>query len=300
MTLLIHPGFHKTGTTFLQECVFSDERIFGSLMSHQEVHDHLVGPHDLQFDPEPVRLILADRMSQLSAQAAGVLSSEILCGTMFSGAKDSVSIAQRLHAIAPSARVLFTVRRQDELLRSVYLQYVKRGGRKTLQDFLEYRTEPGFHWFNLSILEFDRLVQYYASAFGDDRVLVLPQELMKESRTHFLELLFHFAQVEGDPASRSYSGTRGKSPPVSGIPLMRFANGFRQTPLNPEAFSGLSKVANKLISLAYRYEPGKVDVDQAMVAQIRDVTEGRFAVSNKLLQRFVPVPLEGYGYEVAN
>ena len=267
-------------------------------MSHEEVHRQIVGPHDLFFDPQPVRSLLAERSTRQGSGAVGVLSSEILSGTMFGGARDSVSLANRLKAIAPSAKIVFTIRKQDKLLSSIYLQYVKRGGRKTFEKFIQYSPEPGFHWFDSSLLEFDRLILFYESLFGEGNVLVLPQELLRENRQAFLAYLFAFVDAEGDPTSLSYSGSRGASPPASGIPLMRLANAFRQTPLNPEGFQTFSPLANMMISIAYRYKLGKGASDRALASQVSSVATGQYGASNARIQQFVPVDLAAFGYEL--
>ena len=299
MAILIHPGFHKTGTTYLQECVFSEQQGFAPLMSHQEVHDLIVRPHDLQFDPEPARLLLDAKIEKATPTSTKVISSEILSGTMFTGSRDSSVIAKRLSLIAPSAKILFTVRRQNSLIRSVYLQYVKRGGRKSVQEFLDYRPEPGFHWFNYGILEFDLLVSYYARLFGDENVLVLPQELLRQDRGKFLAYLFAFCGSDADPSSASFAGTKGKSPPVSGVPLMRFANTFRKAPLNPEGPGGFSWLGDSLLSAAYRYSFGKSRAEGALTRTIDAKIPGLYRESNKRLQEFVPVSLADLGYPFA-
>lgn len=267
-------------------------------MSHQEVHDLIVRPHDLQFDPEPARLLLAGKVEQAAKQSVQVISSEILSGTMFAGSRDSASIATRLCQIAPSAKIFFTIRRQDSLLKSVYLQYVKRGGRKSVDEFLHFKTEPGFHWFDCGVLEFDLLVRHYARLFGDENVLALPQELLRKDRGKFLAYLFEFCGSRADPSSASFAGTKGKSPPASGVPLMRFANAFRRTPLNPEGLGGFSMLGDSLISAAYRYNFGKSHADRALTRTIDAKISGLYRESNRRLQKFVPVSLADLGYEV--
>jgi hypothetical protein len=44
MPLLIHPGFHKTGTTWLQQQVFSDTRAFHMLFDHEEIDRLFIPP----------------------------------------------------------------------------------------------------------------------------------------------------------------------------------------------------------------------------------------------------------------
>ena len=52
--VLIHIGYHKTGTTWFQKILFRPEFGLPPIMSHEEVFATLVRPHELAFDPAPV------------------------------------------------------------------------------------------------------------------------------------------------------------------------------------------------------------------------------------------------------
>src|SRR5437667_12441685 len=96
--VLIHPGFHKTGTTFLQDDVFTDRRLFRVLWSHGEIDRFVVKPHDLDFDASTALHDLDARRRAASRGIVDVVSSEILCGQPFTGSRDSVTQARRLKA----------------------------------------------------------------------------------------------------------------------------------------------------------------------------------------------------------
>ena len=182
MSLLIHPGFHKTGTTWLQQQLFSDTGYFHSMFSHEEIYSLFVRPHDLEFCRDTAEKLVSERRSN-DTNGGGkpivdVISSEILSGLIFTGSHTSKIIAERLAECCGGAKILFTVRAQKPITRSIYFQYIKRGGRLDIEDFLTYRPEPGYGWFNPSVVAFDLLVRCYADLFGADNVLVLPQELL--------------------------------------------------------------------------------------------------------------------------
>lgn len=300
--ILIHPGFHKTGTTYLQECVFSNETIFNDLCSHQEVHELLVKPHDLEFNPGAFRELIGSRLSPLDSRVTDVVSSEILSGTMFTGSRDSAVLAERLQSVWPQAKIVFTIRAQGPWMRSVYIQYLKRGGRKSFEQFLRHTPEPGYHWFATALLEYDKLVFRYASLFGLNRIIVLPQELLQADRTCFLQHLFQFAGVsaKADPASASYEGKRGKSPPASGAGLLRLANLFRAAPMNPEGPAFLSFLGNSLVRASYRVPSifGKADEKAQLDDLIGNERLDGVRASNRRLQEFVPVDLSKFGYAI--
>ena len=299
--ILIHPGFHKTGTSFLQQSVFAEERLFNSLLSHQEAHNLLVGPSPFEFNLKDVKRRIADAACARRHGAADVISSEILSGTMFQGSRDANMIAGRLKQACPDARILLTVRSQTSLARSVYLQYIKRGGRRKVEHFFRHQPEPGYHWFSPQILQFHNLIEYYATLFGKDNVIVLPQELLKNDRSYYLRLLFEFADVQFDNEidKRIASEAVGKSPPASGIPILRAGNLFRQTPLNPEGIARLSLIGNSLARLAFNWRVGAERAERKLSDHIRAEVAGKYGLSNSRTQKFCPVDLSKLGYEVA-
>ena len=298
--LLIHPGFHKTGTTFLQECVFSDERYFCSLLDHGDVDRLLLRPHDLEFDEGLAREEIARRMDPVPNSAVPVLSSETLSGNILTGARDSRALARRLHAVFPRAKILFTVRKQPALMKSAYLQYAKRGGRLKPAQFFDFNAEPGYDRFDIGVLSFDRLVDEYASLYGGENVLVLPQELLRQDQGKFLSLLFEFAGVASSPPVEGYEGSRGKSPPEAGLALLRAANLFDSTPFQPRPAIPLPSLGRGLRSLSYRLE-GRSDSKSGNLGRIvSEKCSNRFANSNRNLQKYCPIDLTPLGYDVSS
>ncbi len=299
MTLLIHPGFHKTGTTWMQEVLFRDKRLFNLMFDQQETDSLLVRPHDFQFSPQHASSAITARRSGKDDNLIDVISSELLCGNMFSGSRDSRILAERLFAVTGPAKILLTVRAQIPMLKSVYLQYVKRGGRKSLTDFLNYEPEPGYNWFRGEVFEFHHLAEHYASLFGADNVMVLPQELLIRDRQIFFETLLKFVRGEA-PKGLAVSDEKsvGVSPPSSAIPILRFANLFRQTPVNPEAMRMFNGFGSLLTSLSYRMPIGSARKETRIKQQIESFAEGRYGISNAKLQSYVPVSLGELGYEL--
>ena len=297
MTLLIHPGFHKTGTTFLQEKVFQHSENYYTVLSHNEVDELLVAPHDVIFDAEKVSSFVTGRLVKKPSLAVPVLSSEILSGNPLLGSKDSFHLARRLFAALPEGKILFTVRRQQDALLSLYLQYIKRGGRLHYRDFFEFYTEPGYSWFRVHVVEYCSLVNLYADLYGIENVLVLPQEWLKYDIRLFLSTLDKY--VTPPHSTRALDDVSiGTSPPASGIYLMRIGNLFRRTPLNPNAITSLSFVGDRLHSVAIRQKLGQQRAKEKMQRYIRKRFSGQFRESNKRLQAYTPADLAALGYEI--
>ena len=300
MTLLIHPGFHKTATTWLQETVFSDTRFFRSLLTHTQVSELFVAPHDFAFDAGRARDEVASSRPGKVEGITDVISSEIMSGNIITGSRDSMIIADRVASIGQPAKVLFTVRSQQRIAQSIYMQYLKRGGRLSIGDYLSFAPEPGYFWFDPGSLEFDRLVQAYADRFGAENVMVLPQELLSRNQTEYLRLLFAFAGLDEAKATSELkvASARGVSPPASGVPILRLANAFRNTQLNPGPQSVLSWAGEVLQAMGYRWRLGKDSADAKMKQTVKTILKGRYGQSNARLQAFAPVDLAALGYEM--
>ncbi|MCJ2183124.1 hypothetical protein MTR62_10535 [Novosphingobium sp. 1949] len=298
MTTLIHPGFHKTGTTWLQAELFKDARVFHSLFSHFEIDDMLVRPHDFAFDAERARLAIEARASQKQPGQIDVISSEILSGNPFTGARDARTNADRLHQVLPDAHILLTVRAQKSMLRSLYMQYAQRGGRRSLDEFATRTCEPGYFWFDLDLIQFHRLAEYYGALFGHDKVLVLPQELLARDRDEYFRTLYRFLTGQPPAAELTVSRTKavGASAPSAGVPLLRLANLIRKAPLNPEAVETLNPLGKLLHRAAYNFNVNEKSARRKLAAQASRHIDDRYAASNRILQRYCPVSLADLGY----
>lgn len=301
MSLLIHPGFHKTGTTWLQQQLFSDRRYFHMMFDHEEVDRLFIRPHDLDFRADAVAKEVEARRGAADSPLIDVISSENLTGQPFAGSQMSRVIAQRLADTCGPAKILLTVRAQLPITRSLYQQYLKRGGRLTIEQFLSYEPEPNYAWFNESVLRFGQLAGAYGELFGDENVLVLPQELLARDRQAFLVHLFRFAtgaEFGGDLAVDERP-REGISPPASGMFLLRGGNLFCDGPLNPNAIRSLEWLGRLMHRAAYRWTVGERAAQDRLKRTISAHMTGKFGESNRVLQRYCPLDLAQLGYEMA-
>ena len=300
MPLLIHPGFHKTGTTWLQQQLFSDTKYFNMLFSHEDIDRLFIRPHTLTFSTENTTREVKAACSPEGSPLIDVISSETLSGEMFTGSRLSALVAERLADTCKPAKILLTVRSQLAVTRSIYIQYLKRGGRLSIEAFLGYQPEPNYGWFNADVIHYGRLAQHYGTQFGDENVLVLPQELMAKDRQAWLGHLFRFATGEDFSGDLSVDARprEGVSPPASGMALLRTANLFRKGPLSPNAATSLGWLGTLLHRAAYKWKLG----DKAAQKHLKDVIAahfaGQFGETNRLLQGYCPVDLATLGYEM--
>ena len=169
--MLVHIGFHKTGTTWLQQGLFSS-KAFNRRFTSTQIRDALVGPTSYQFDPETARALLPCD----SASGCCVISDERLSGSPHAGGYDSSMVAERIAATFPDAKVLIVFREQRAMIHSVYQQYVRDGGAAPLAKYLRPRGTYEIPQFRFEHFEFHHVISHYRRLLGDDQVLALPYE----------------------------------------------------------------------------------------------------------------------------
>ena len=142
--VLIHIGYHKTGTTWLQRNVFPDASLgFRVGLAKRDIHRLLVRPRALNFDAATCRAEIAKSLGvDEGDDHVPVISSEELCSNPHGGAFLEKELADRLADTLPGARVLIVVREQRAMIASTYKQYVRAGATHSLQTYLS-PPQPG-------------------------------------------------------------------------------------------------------------------------------------------------------------
>ena len=232
--LLIHIGYHKTATTWMQRLLFMPVHGYHPLANHDQVFEHITAPHGLCFDPKPMQRLIAEGLKTVPATAVPVISSELLCGNPFFGGRENEVYAQHLKAIAPDARILISIRAQLQALPSIYMQYLSRGGTMSCQRFFEAPIARGYFGFDPAHFEYDRLVAHYQALFGVDSVYILPQEKIKVDMEAAAQELAQFSDNENyHGLSREAHQIRMASYPEHAAPFLRRANHIQRSVLVP-------------------------------------------------------------------
>ncbi|WP_413869428.1 hypothetical protein [Albidovulum sp.] len=232
--LLLHIGYHKTATSWMQQRLFVHEHGYHQIARHPEVWKHVVAPHGLLFDPEPMRAQIRAGFSDLPAGMVPVISSEILSGHPFFGGIGSDDYARRLKAIAPDANVLISIRSQMRILTSVYMQYLLRGGTMGPQMFFAGDPELGFFGFRPEHFEYHRLIGLYRDLFGPENVHVITQESLSADMDGATRRLAAFAGNAGfDGVLQTHRSAYAPSYPEYAVPVLRRINKLQKSVLTP-------------------------------------------------------------------
>ncbi len=308
---LIHIGYHKTASTWLQTHILDNpETLLKRFFSKKDIRDFIVLPHSLDFNSKAVRTHHLKLMKQaietenLSEDTISVISSERLSGHPHSGGYDSKEIADRLKACFPDGKVLIVIREQKSAISSCYLQYVKYGGTCSIKDYIKppKRGLPVIPLFKFEHFDYVKLIQYYRTLFGEDKVLVIPYELFKDDPQKFYTHIVEFSGAKrlkeipfGNVTNKRLSYLMSK--------FARQANKlFVKTTLNPSAPSseyfsnntiGFFMVLDRLVPKFI-----KKICDKSLDKYIESQVGERFLEGNKELQKIVNFDLSKYGYDL--
>lgn len=308
---LVHVGFYKTGTTWLQNQFFRPRNGFYTAQGPMEVQRTLIDPLPFEFRGDLAReefLAALEGRGDLGGKVP-VVTSEALAGHILVGGYNSKLMADRLAETHPGAKILMVVREQKALIRSLYYTMVLSGLPLSIRQLMDVdrdmlRRGP---MFNLNFLRFDLLATYYGKLFGADHVLVLPFELFREQPRVFLDRIHQHAHGESIPASALRKNALGRqvndNASLTFITLQRWANALLvRSPLNA---TGLLKETDMRFfkrSLRLRRSPARTPLDgwleRRFARIVEEGTRGAFARSNAALQQLCDYDLSAYGYEM--
>ncbi len=315
MSVLVHIGYHKTGSSWLQHAVFEDPASGYGTIGH-EAPSHplrrIVAEHPFRYDEETVRRDLAELVDRVRARGLfPVVSLERLSGHPFSGGHDSGEIADRLHRALPDGRVLVVIREQRSIVVAVYKQYVKAGGTASPEQFIRPRRDRATRapLFDPRFYEYEHLIRYYRSLYGADRALVLPYEQFARDGRGFVERIGAFAGrsfPDAFLASLPYASRDNRSVSALSIAALRQVNRVApRSELNPgpalesRAAAWLTKRLKKENVLERPFVRTLADrADERLRRAVHELVGDRYAESNRATAELTGLDLAAYGWPV--
>lgn len=300
--ILIHIGYHKTATTWLQQLIFENQEFgFKRYLSKQEIKKRIVAPHPLSFDAKELR---AYYDALVDDQYISVISSERLSGHPHSGGYDSKEICHRLYQAFPEAKVLIAIREQQSAIISNYLQYVQFGGTCKFKDYISpskigFTNIPLFRFEHFSYLE---LVKEYIDLFGKDQVLVLPYEMFRKEPQSYINKITEFLgadEINNLPYGKNVNHRISN---LSTGYLRQFNKVFSRSTINPSALNakGFMKLVSRGSKLLDSLIPKSVHkfFDEQIEKQLEPLIADRYRASNNELAELIGQDLGAYGYKL--
>jgi hypothetical protein len=326
--IVIHIGWHKAASTFLQNGLFRQiganyqplaafpaelREAFGtapSLIDYVEMEEG--------FDPELLRTATLPR----DAGGGGGLtqeSNEELSGHSHGfDLIDPFVTARNLAAAFPDARIVAVVRNQFDYLLSLYCYRVAVRGHehRSLARFVAEDLADGLQ----KHLEYDRLIGEYTRLFGPERVRVLPLEMLRADPEAFLRQLTDFiGRTPSTAISRQSSNESTRHAftvnfwrPFNYLFSVALRLALILSARNPADFDARRRKMYPFLKLRYRYYQFKraatkrlarLPWSRRLTAEDvpgRDALEACWADSNGRLEAFgvLACSLKDYGYPV--
>ncbi|MGB3238363.1 MAG: hypothetical protein WBB29_08710 [Geitlerinemataceae cyanobacterium] len=304
MTMLIHIGYPKAASTWLQNVVFSDEKagFFAPWgLPSGEATEQFVIANAFKFSAENARQAFTAGLAEAQRRnLVPVISQETLIGSQIRGCYWGKEVADRMAATFPDAKILMVIREQKATILSSYREHIKMGETTTLDRFIgAYDRKPGFGPpCQLDYLEYDRTIAYYHNLFGAENVLVLPFELLRHNLQDFGDKIFHFVGLENQlnySQSAKNVGCKGAT-----LELRRQFNFFcqggdfsgKKPPITWRIAQKLSAASDRFISQD-RHDRTEAKFKQFIAEAVGDI----FRESNQNTSQSIGLDLESWGYD---
>lgn len=300
---IVHIGYHKTATTWLQKSVFPRTSSH-DFLPRKVVQQAFLAAPGLHFDADEARHLLGIE----GRNRPLLLSEENLSGYLHNGGLHGFlapEVARRIKAALPEAHIVIFIRNQFDICRASYAQYVSGGGTWGPRRYFDTaRTMRGAltrPWkapmFELEHFEFDRLVAHYDNLFGRERVHVYPYEALRDPAALLTRLATETGLVlDGDTAS---GGKANASLGAGALMLLRGVNLFtRQSVVNKDWLidlpggQGLRHAAKWLLARA----PGLNRKSAQLPRAVRERIAAHYPQSNQRLMALRDLPLADLGY----
>lgn len=298
--MLIHIGYHKTATTWLQLFYFPHHPELAFIAGHEALWQHLISPPPLEFNPKITQTLFQPLLQHsLQTQQFPVLSSERLSGNPHAGGFDNKEIADRLKAVFPNAKILIVIRRQSDAILSNYKQYIRVGGICNLTDYLTPPIDGRIPLFRLDNFAYHHLANYYIQLFGKDKVKIMLYEQFRQQPQVFIQTLSQFIGVNSNQVFPTEQKVNASMSDL-GMILKRHINKWHGhdslypiTPCCPWITTRLMKLVNELDQRRY------LDFYQLnLKQQVQHIVGNRFQASNALLAEQFQLDLATYDYDL--
>lgn len=193
-TLFFHVGLHKCASTFLQAYLIHRNDVFTPEPRTPWVP--FFATSSLAYDSTKAKAYVDDFLARSPHSMTPCLSHERLSGNPISGYYDQEAMARRLHQAAPNAKIILILREQAQFALSVYKQYIRIGGTKSLKAFLAPRQDGLMPVFAAETLIWNPYVALLFSLFGRENCLILSLEHLKTDPISFLGKIDDFMHLE--------------------------------------------------------------------------------------------------------
>lgn len=307
--LLIHIGFHKTGSSWLQDNLLRTKNGTFHSISDLAPHflidkaKHTLNPFDLNLDVLNAELEQILAVSPVPAGHIPVISYERLSGSPFAAGNNSLSHALRLREMFPQARILIVIREQQSVILSGYFQYLTGGGTFSIDKYLNAYHNGLRPYFSMNHYQYHHIIKGYIDLFGKENVLVVPYEVFKKDKMAFFNQLSEFVEQKIDLSQVVFD----KPVNINHHQFVRYRFRFLNALIKPTELNNFSWLSNRvtsslswrLMKLLLKLPLSSLDrkVKNKLNDKIGKAIAGKYTTSNQLTSELIGTDLESLGYQ---
>ncbi|MCP5045782.1 MAG: sulfotransferase [bacterium] len=303
----IHVGFPKTGTTTLQNHLFSRHsqvEYLGKPYADDQFKEglfHLMMSDSVVYQPEmfPVKEYIRDREESMEpSKRVIMLSEEIFLS--YSKVRDKGQVARRVRDVLAPDKIIITLRNQFNLLKSAYLGRGRlmvnvpsrfSGLSVTFEQWLALSYESIQSNF-IELADYVKTVDYYSRIFGKEKVQVLLLEELVKDKESYLGRMSEFLGIDADESLqwlRDAHDNRGISQAMLDSELLR-TRWFPFHRFPPVA--GALKLVSFIKKKRFKDAAAKADLPGPWAERLKNL----YSKGNQRLAEEYGLPLEKYEY----
>jgi hypothetical protein len=199
---LLHIGYPKAGSTFLQRWFDAHPQLAyseGTIAGFRDVY--AIDREGAQRREAPLYRVTSSEALSAPRPDSGRDLVDYTAARSLSVAGAQRQVCSMLADVFPNATVLIVTRGFRSMLLSSYSQYARSGGEVDLHEIVRAFVEKPDPR-QLESWDYDRLIADYRQAFGEEQVIVLPYELLRDDQDAFLRTLAGRLGIKAMPAAR--------------------------------------------------------------------------------------------------
>lgn len=238
----LHIGFHKTASTYFQKKVWPKLEGFNYInwgLDYNKSYLKFAHENPMAFEKKYYLNIFK---KELSSKNNFLISEEKLSGQPSYRYLNNQNLLNQLNQVFPNAKYIVFIRNQFDLSISLYKQYIKEGGWKSIEEyfgfvngkFIENHSVLSEN-FNLSMLRFDKYFEYLLTLIPLENLKIVQYEDLPNPKKY--KEIFDFLEVNQYPKytfNKINSGFNGSQINLARMINKQVASQKNRTPRIPE------------------------------------------------------------------
>ncbi len=210
LNINFHIGYHKTASTWFQKYAYNMHPQINFLNTiknerNKNFYDLFIEPDNINFNIENFYKYFFKNFQYNDDKYLNLICDENLTGHSWTG-RGSYDLMNRIKLISPNSKIIISIRRQDEMLKSLYSNYIISGGTFSLKRLINDVNHEGHLIFKK--LEYHHLIQKYLNLFGEENVFIYKYEDFKKNPILILKKIFKFLGLIYNPSIEKKLSTK--------------------------------------------------------------------------------------------